>query len=128
MTAHSRCLGFALTAFVFATICWPAVGSDEHYATESDNLVVFMLIDTTAREISSGVKADRDNLLQVLREVFESPGSELEERCSLNLFEIDDDVTTLDKVKEAIKDINSTPRDTILFYYSGHGAVDPSTG
>jgi hypothetical protein len=83
-------------------------------------LHILIVADTNDARIGSHVRADKFSLLGALE------GSIPNERHSVKVLEADQ--ATPENVLSYYRDLTTGPNDVLLFYYAGHGAIDPKFG
>ena len=87
-------------------------------------LYALIVADTNDAAIPMSLRVDRNNMKRVLQEAFATRPH----RLTLDVF--DGDLVTLRQIEKYHDDLKGViqPQDTLLFYYTGHGAADPIRG
>lgn len=119
---------FLVVAFallnVITLICQPLLAQD---LGEAERLRVLFVMDTDADNIGDGVRADLDNLVRVLNEVFKG------RRHKVVMEQMTAGNVSPDGVLNYYKRLKATHGDdlkdeSLLFVYSGHGGLDAVHG
>lgn len=81
---------------------------------------VILAADGTDTNIGNAVRADQANMSHLFQSNVPA--------ANLNLIALDPSTLTLEGMLQAVERLNVAPNDTVVFYYSGHGAFDANGG
>ena len=91
----------------------------------ANSLHVFLVVDTNSN-IGEACERNRDSVLQVFKEAFESPESDFQNRYQVTLIEGDE--VAPERISQKIADAHIRADDAVLFFYTGHGGMDNEKG
>ena len=106
---------FRYASFIVFLSCFLVAWNLESMAW-GQTIHVILATDGADVSIGNAVETDRDNMANLFRANVPA--------TNLNLITLEADTMTPDGILQSVENLNIAPNDSIVFYFSGHGAFD----